>query len=89
MAYPSRILTDVLEGLETLDSVLPGVFEGSTLLYAPEVKFYALEVETDNELRTRIPNLWFAGDGSGKSRSIVCAAATGIIAARGIKRLGG
>lgn len=89
MAYPSRILTDVLEGLETLDSVLPGVFEGSTLLYAPEVKFYALEVETDNELRTRIPNLWFAGDGSGKSRGIVCAAATGIIAARGIKRLGG
>jgi hypothetical protein len=88
MAYPGRIVANVLEGLQTLNHVLPGVFEDSILLYAPEVKFYALEVETNNELRTRIPNLWLAGDGSGKSRSIVGAAATGLIAARSIAKAG-
>jgi hypothetical protein len=85
MAYPGRILTDLLEGLERLNQVLPGVYEDSTLLYAPEVKFYALEVMTNRRLQTRIPNLFIAGDGSGKSRGIVGAAATGIIAAKAIK----
>lgn len=84
MAYPSRIVKDLLEGLEMLDRVVPGVNADSTLIYAPEIKFYAMRVETDRNLRTAIPNLYVAGDGAGVSRGIVGAAATGIIAARGI-----
>jgi uncharacterized FAD-dependent dehydrogenase len=87
MAYPSRLVRDLLEGLEMLDRVIPGVNADSTLLYAPEIKFYAMRIQTDSQLRTSIPNLYVAGDGSGVSRGIVGAAATGIIAARGI--LGG
>jgi uncharacterized FAD-dependent dehydrogenase len=85
MAYPSRLVRDLLEGLEMLDKVIPGVSSDSTLLYAPEIKFYAMRIETDRRLRTAIPNLCVAGDGSGVSRGIVGAAATGIIAARGIR----
>ncbi|MBS7619020.1 FAD-dependent oxidoreductase [Candidatus Bathyarchaeota archaeon] len=84
MAYPSRIVKNVLESLEILDRVIPGVNSESTLIYAPEIKFYAMHIQTDNHLRTRISNLYVAGDGAGISRGIVGAAATGIIAARGI-----
>lgn len=84
MAYPSRLVRDLLEGLEMLDRVMPGVSSDSTLLYAPEIKFYAMRIQTNRQLRTSIPNLYVAGDGSGVSRGIVGAAATGIIAARGI-----
>ena len=84
MAYPSRMVKNLLEGLEMLDRVMPGVNSDSTLIYAPEIKFYAMRVETNRQLRTVLPNLYVAGDGAGVSRGIVGAAATGIIAARGV-----
>ncbi|MBN1682891.1 NAD(P)/FAD-dependent oxidoreductase [Candidatus Bathyarchaeota archaeon] len=86
MAYPHRIVKDLLEGLEALDRVMPGINSDSTLLYAPEVKFYAMRIQTNKELRTSIPNLFVAGDGAGVSRGIVGAAATGLIAAKGITK---
>ncbi|TRO54359.1 FAD-dependent oxidoreductase [Candidatus Bathyarchaeota archaeon] len=84
MAYPQRIITDLTEGLEMLDRVMPGINSDSTLLYGPEIKFYAMRIATDNHLRTRISNLYVAGDGAGVSRGIVGAAATGLVAAQGI-----
>jgi uncharacterized FAD-dependent dehydrogenase len=84
MAYPRRIVMDLMEGLEMLDKVMPGINSDSTLLYGPEIKFYAMRIQTNNMLRTKIPNLYVAGDGAGVSRGIVGAAATGLVAARGI-----
>ena len=84
MAYPMRIITDLIEGLEMLDKVMPGINSDSTLLYGPEIKFYAMRIATDRHLRTQIPNLYVAGDGAGVSRGIVGAAATGLVAAQGI-----
>jgi len=84
MAFPHRIVRNLLEGLEKLDNVMPGINSDSTLIYAPEIKFYAMRIDTNRQLRTQIENLYVAGDGSGVSRGIVGAAATGIIAARGI-----
>jgi uncharacterized FAD-dependent dehydrogenase len=43
-----------------------------------------MRIATDNHLRTRISNLYVAGDGAGVSRGIVGAAATGLVAAQGI-----
>ena len=84
MVMPHRIVTNILEGLERLDKVIPGVASDSTLLYAPEIKYYAMRVEVDRTMETSIPNLFVAGDGVGVSRGIVIASATGILAARGI-----
>jgi uncharacterized FAD-dependent dehydrogenase len=84
MAYPRRIINDLLEGIEMLDKVMPGINSDSTLLYGPEIKFYAMRIKTDKHLRTRISNLYVAGDGAGVSRGIVGAAATGLLASRGI-----
>ena len=85
MAYPYRFVTDLLEGLEILDKIIPGVNNNSTLLYAPEFKRSAKRIDTNNFLESnQIKNIFFAGDGAGLSRGIVGAAVTGIIAAQGI-----
>ncbi len=86
MALPHRIVTDVMEGLEKLNEVIPGVASDSTLLYAPEIKFYATQASVDGNMETSMKNLFAAGDGTGCSRDIVNAAATGLLAARGIIR---
>lgn len=84
MALPHRIVTDILEGLERLDHVIPGVASSSTLIYAPEIKFYANRIEVNKNLETSVEDIFVAGDGAGLSRGIVVAAATGILAARGV-----
>jgi hypothetical protein len=84
MAMPHRIVTDIIESLERLDKVIPGIASPSTLLYAPEMKFPANRLLTDENLETPIEGLFVAGDGAGLSRGMVTAAATGIIAAHGI-----
>jgi len=83
-ALPERTVTNLMEGLEKLNEILPGIASDQTLLYAPEVKFYAKRIITDKNLQSSIPDIYVAGDGAGVSRGIVGAAATGIIAARGI-----
>ena len=86
MALPHRITMNIIEGLEKLNEIIPGVASDSTLLYAPEIKFYAMRVKVDSEMETTVKNLFAAGDGTGLSRDIVNAAATGLLAARGIMK---
>ena len=86
LAYPGRVVDDILDALERLDKVIPGVADDSTLLYAPEIKFYSLKLKVDEEMRTNIPYVYAIGDGAGISRGIVGAAVTGLIAAESILR---
>ncbi len=90
MALPHRITMDIIEGLEKLNEIVPGVMSDSTLLYAPEIKFYAMRLKVGTgrgrrRMETSVKNLFAAGDGAGLSRDIVNAAATGILAARGVR----
>ncbi len=84
MALPYRIVMNIMEGLEILDKVMPGINSGSTLLYAPEVKFRSSKVKTNKNLQTSVKGLYVAGDAAGLSGSITGAAVTGVIAAKGI-----
>jgi uncharacterized FAD-dependent dehydrogenase len=85
MSLPHRIVTDILEGLDMLDRVVPGVASDATLLYAPEIKFAAIRPETREHFETAvIDNLYVAGDGAGVTRGIVPAAAMGLEVASGI-----
>lgn len=83
MAMPKRIVTNIIEGLETLDKIIPGITSNSTLLYAPEIKFFSTEIENIC-LKTKKEGLYVAGDGAGVSGNIVGAAATGVLSARKI-----
>ncbi|WP_319588096.1 FAD-dependent oxidoreductase [uncultured Desulfobulbus sp.] len=84
MALPERILTNLVDGLEQLNQIIPGVANDETLLYAPEIKFFATQVETDHNLETSVQGLYVAGDGPGVAGNIVSAAATGLISAKAI-----
>ncbi|MEM3749474.1 MAG: NAD(P)/FAD-dependent oxidoreductase [Candidatus Jordarchaeales archaeon] len=84
MGLPHRILTSIIEGIEMLDKVIPGIASDSTLIYAPEIKYSAKRVTTNEKLETKVEGLFVAGDGAGVSRGIVGAAVTGVVAARGI-----
>ncbi len=84
LVLPHRIITNILEGLETLDKIIPGVNNDDTLLYGPEIKFFSNEIETNNNFKLKKDNIYFIGDGAGKAGNIVTAAATGLVAARDI-----
>ncbi|MCX6737937.1 MAG: FAD-dependent oxidoreductase [Candidatus Parcubacteria bacterium] len=84
MALPARVTRNIIEGLEELEKVMPGINSGDTLLYAPEIKLRTSKIVTGRDLETKIKNLYIAGDGPGVSGNITGAAATGTIAARGI-----
>lgn len=84
LVLPHRIITNIIEGLEELNKIIPGVNNGETLLYGPEIKFFSNEIDTDNNMKIEGENLYFIGDGSGKAGNIVAASATGLLAARDI-----
>lgn len=84
LVLPHRIITNILEGLETLDKIIPGVANDDTILYGPEIKFFSNEIETNNSFKLDTHNIYFIGDGAGKAGNIVTAAATGLVAARDI-----
>ena len=84
MALPERILTNIIEGLDKLNLIVPGVSNDETLLYAPEIKFFAKQINTNSNLETEISGLFVAGDGPGVAGNIVSAAATGLIPAKAI-----
>ncbi|MBE0417320.1 MAG: FAD-binding protein [Coriobacteriia bacterium] len=83
---PYRHLTDILEFLEAMDALAPGVAAPSTLLYGVEVKFYSSRLEIDADLQTPVRGLYAIGDGAGVTRGLVQSAASGVVAARGIVR---
>ncbi len=85
LVLPHRYVMDIVEFLDALNQIMPGVNHGDTLLYGVEIKLYSLRLELEKNLAVpSIRGLWMAGDGAGVSRGIVQAAASGIVAARAI-----
>ncbi len=83
---PYRYLTDILEMLQALDGLAPGLYSRDTLLYGVEVKFYSLQLRVSSGMETGVRNLLAIGDGAGVSRGLVQASASGVLAAREIMR---
>jgi len=83
-ALPYRYLTDIVEMLQTMDKLAPGVASRHTLLYGIEVKFYSSRPQLSPSLETEVKNLFAVGDGAGVSRGLIQASASGVVAAREI-----
>ncbi|MCX7828518.1 MAG: FAD-dependent oxidoreductase [Thermanaerothrix sp.] len=81
---PYRHLKGIMEMIEALDSLMPGINGNHTLLYGVEVKFYSLKLGLSKYLETNIKGLYAAGDGAGVTRGVIQASASGIWAARGM-----
>lgn len=86
LVLPYRHLTAIVEMLEALDKVAPGVGSRHTLLYGVEVKFYSSRLMLENTLETQIPNFFAAGDGAGVTRGLAQASVSGVMVAREIKK---
>lgn len=84
LVFPYRHLTSLIEMLQALDKVAPGVASRHTLLYGVEVKFYSSRLRLKPSLETELENLFAAGDGAGITRGLAQASASGVLAARGI-----
>ncbi|NWF96282.1 MAG: FAD-dependent oxidoreductase [Candidatus Thorarchaeota archaeon] len=83
-ALPHRHLSSILEMLDALDRLMPGVADVGTLLYGIEVKFYSSRLKLNKNLETEIHNLYAAGDGAGITRGLMQASVSGVIVARDI-----
>jgi len=81
---PYRHLSDIIEMLDVLDNIVPGVASGDTLLYGVETKFYSCRLRLSSNLETDIKNMYAIGDGAGVSRGLVHASISGVITARDI-----
>lgn len=86
--FPYRHLLSIIEMLQALEKLSPGVYSRHTLLYGVEVKFYSNRIKLSPAMETEIKNLFTVGDGAGITRGLLQASASGILAARAIaKRL--
>jgi len=81
---PYRHLTGIMETLQAMDKLAPGVASRHTLLYGVEVKFYSCRLQLNHNLETGVGNMFAAGDGAGISRGLIQASVSGVVAAREI-----
>lgn len=87
LAYPHRILEGIIEYLDALNKICPGVSDDSTLLYAPECKSYPDSIAVSKTMETNVPNLYIIGDSSSWTRGVGQAATSGILAGEAVRAL--
>ena len=77
-------MVDLLEMIDALDRLAPGVADDSTLFYGVEVKFYSSMVTVDRSFETSVPGLYAIGDGASVTHGLQQASANGLAVARAI-----
>ncbi|NPV86620.1 MAG: FAD-dependent oxidoreductase [Anaerolineae bacterium] len=82
LVLPYRLLLDVMEMLEALNHIMPGLAGDGTLLYGVEVKFYSNQLVVDKNFQTNINNLYALGDGAGLTRGLMQASMNGVCMGR-------
>jgi uncharacterized FAD-dependent dehydrogenase len=78
-AIPYRPMTNIINFIEALNTVVPGFSSTETLLYGPEVKFYSNKVILDENFESSIQNLYCLGDSSGWTRGLMMASVMGVM----------
>ena len=85
LALSYKTMSALIEMVEALDKVTPGIANDDTLFYGVEAKFYSARADVNNELEIKnINNLFVVGDGAGITRGLAQASASGIYVARTI-----
>ena len=81
---PYRTLVTILEFIEELDTVAPGINGDNTLLYSMEVKLHSNKVLIDKYGKSSNEDIYFIGDCSGYVRGLTTACSHGILCAEDI-----
>jgi len=87
LVLPYKTMKSIIEMMEALDHVTPGIANEHTLLYGVETKFYSARPEVDKYFETLLKGLYVGGDGAGVTRGLAQAGANGVWVARRIIEL--
>ncbi len=85
LALPSKTMQAIIEMIQVLDKITPGIATEHTLLYGVEAKYYSAHPQINDKFEVQgIKNLYVGGDGAGLTRGLAQAGACGIYVARNI-----
>ncbi len=89
LVLPYNTMRSLIEMVEALEKVTPGIASEHTLFYGVEAKFYSARPKLDTKLETEIRGLYCGGDGAGITRGLAQAGAAGVWIARSmLERIG-
>lgn len=84
LVLPYNTMKSIVEMIEKLDHITPGIANEHTLFYGVEAKFYSARPKCDSYFETPIHGLYVGGDGAGITRGLAQAGANGVWIARRI-----
>ncbi|PRZ12031.1 hypothetical protein CLV36_11710 [Laceyella sediminis] len=84
LVLPYNTMKSLIEMLEALDKVTPGIAAEHTLFYGVEAKFYSARPKLNRHFESEIAGLYLGGDGAGVTRGLAQAGACGVWIARDI-----
>jgi len=84
LVLPYNTMKSLIEMVEALDKVTPGLASEHTLFYGVEAKFYSARPKLNEQFETEIRGLYCGGDGAGITRGLAQAGAAGVWIARNI-----
>lgn len=82
LCLPYKTMKSIIEMMEVLDNITPGIATEHTLLYGVEAKYFSAHPDITEELELKdISNLFVGGDGAGITRGLAQAGACGVYVA--------
>ena len=81
-AIPYRPMTNILNFIHAMNTVVTGFASQETLLYGPEIKFYSNKIILDASFETSVKGLYALGDSSGWTRGLMMSSVMGVMMAR-------
>lgn len=84
LVLPYNTMKSIIEMIEALDKVTPGIASEHTLFYGVEAKFYSARVTVNENFESPVKGLYLGGDGAGITRGLAQAGANGVWIARHI-----
>lgn len=82
LVLPYNFMKSLIEMIEALNYVSPGIASDHTLFYGVEAKFYSDRPVVNDKFETSIKHLFVGGDGAGITRGLAQAGANGVKIAR-------
>ncbi|MBD2871312.1 NAD(P)/FAD-dependent oxidoreductase [Paenibacillus arenilitoris] len=89
LVLPYHTMRSLIEMVEALEKVTPGIASEHTLFYGVEAKFYSARPKLSETFETEITGLYCGGDGAGITRGLAQAGAAGVWIARGMMEKAG
>ncbi|MEH6937282.1 NAD(P)/FAD-dependent oxidoreductase [Bacillus sp. JJ664] len=84
LVLPYNTMKSLIEMVEALNHVTPGIASEHTLFYGVEAKFYSARPKLNEHFESEISGLYLGGDGAGVTRGLAQASACGVWIARDI-----